>query len=320
MPVEPSIFDAGGALTRDYLLDRGYCCENGCRNCPYGFRKQEPKPRPSRPPLVLSNITGSEPVPRRIVSLCPSNTEILHSLGLTDRVVGVDDWSDWPPDVRDIPRVGPDQQVSMERIRDLKPDLVLASLSVPGMEWNVQRLKSNDLPYLTVVPRGLDGIWDNIRLVAQATGTQMRAESVIAELQQRIARVAEGLTISSRTRVYFEWWPKPLFAPGRRNWLTDIAHIAGGTSITASVDSESANPSHEDIIAADPEFIFLAWTGIAHDKVRPHVVTRRPGWDQISAVREGRIFVLEEGLYCRPSPRLIDGLEQLAGIIRLHTS
>lgn len=316
MAVEPSIFDADGALTREYLRDRGYCCENGCRNCPYGFQKPEAPPKPSRQALALSNLAdGGEP-PRRIVSLCPSNTEILHALGLMDRVVGVDDWSDWPESVRDIPRVGPDQQVSMERVQALKPDLVLASLSVPGMEWNVQRLQSSGLPYLAIAPHGLSGLWDDIRQVGEATGTWGRAETVIGDLQGRIDRVRNRTARAThRPRVYFEWWPKPLFAPGRRNWLTEIAEIAGGVSITGHIDADSANPTFEDVAAADPDCILLAWTGIAREKVRPHVILRRPGWERIAAVRHNQIHVLEEGLFCRPSPRLIDGLEQLAALL-----
>jgi iron complex transport system substrate-binding protein len=233
-----------------------------------------------------------------------------------DRVVGVDDWSDWPESVRDIPRVGPDQQVSMERVKALQPDLVLASLSVPGMEWNVQRLQSSGLPYLTVVPHGLNGLWDNLRQVGEATGTRERAETVIGDLKRRIDNVRERTSRAPhRPRVYFEWWPKPLFAPGKRNWLTEVTEIAGGVSITGHVDADSASPAFEDVVAADPEYILLAWTGIAREKVKPGVVLRRPGWERIAAVRNHRIHVLEEGLYCRPSPRLIDGLEQLAAIL-----
>jgi len=316
MPTEPSIFDAAGALTREYLLDRGYCCENGCRNCPYGFRKPDSPQRPARRALRLTNLTRNEPVPRRIVSLCPSNTEILHALGLMDRVVGVDDWSDWPESVRDIPRVGPDQQVSIERVRALKPDLVLASLSVPGMEWNIHRLETSGLPYDTIVPHGLDGLWDNIRQVGRITGTAARAEDLVSSLQHRITEVSAAADHAHRPRVYFEWWPKPLFAPGKRNWLTSITEIAGGISITGNVDAESANPSFEDVIAADPVYIFMAWTGVARERVRPHVLTRRPGWERIAAVRAGRVYVVDEGLFCRPSPRLIDGLELLASVLK----
>ena len=88
------VFDEAGALSREFLLNRGYCCENGCRNCPYGYRK-DATPRIE---VATGHTAYLKPgIPRRIVSLCPSNTEVLHALGLLDRVVGVDDWSDWPP-------------------------------------------------------------------------------------------------------------------------------------------------------------------------------------------------------------------------------
>ncbi|MFN3652685.1 MAG: helical backbone metal receptor [Armatimonadota bacterium] len=304
LPPEVPLFDADGALSREYLLHRGYCCGNGCRNCPYDGCGPAPAPAviPAR-------------VPRRIVSLCPSNTEILHALGLLDRVVGVDDWSDWPPQVAEKPCVGPDLGVDLDRVEALRPDLVIASLSVPGMERNVEGLRRRGLPHLVLDGHSLGEIWESIRTVGRATGTAERAEAVIAGLQERIQRVRAAVARARRRpRVYWEWWPKPLFSPGGRNWLTPLSELAGCASVTRHVDAAAARPEPEEIVRTNPELILLAWTGVATEKVRPEVVRRRPGWQEITAVRTGRIHVMEEGLFCRPSPRLIDGLEQLAAL------
>jgi len=309
LPPGVPVFDEHGALSREFLLHRGYCCENGCRNCPYGFRRE-----PLETPPASDPAPSGKP-PERIASLCPSNTEILHALGLLPRVVGVDDWSDWPPEIAGLPRLGPDLDIDMARLEALKPDLALASLSVPGMERNVRRLRERGLPHLVLDPQGLGDIWDSLRTVGQVTGTEARAEQVIGALQERVQEVRRRVEGARRTRVYWEWWPKPLFSPGARNWLTPLSELAGAESITAHVDARSTRPSLEEVAAADPEFIFLAWTGVAREKVRPDVVLRRPGWDRISAIREGRIYVLEEGLFCRPSPRLVDGLELLARLL-----
>lgn len=307
-----AVFDADGALSREYLLSRGYCCENGCRNCPYGYSRL----------AVTECSTGSEGVavapggpPRRIVSLCPSNTEILHALGLLPRVVGVDDWSDWPREVANLPRLGPDLNIDMERVEALRPDLVVGSLSVPGMERNVHRLRERGLPHVVLDPHGLEDIWRDIRCLATITGTEAAAEGLIAGLQGRIERVRQTMArVVRKRRVYWEWWPRPLFAPGGRNWLTSISGLAGCVSVTGAVDADTARPSPDEVAAADPELILLAWTGVATRKVRPEVVQRRPGWERITAVREGQVYVMEEGLYCRPSPRLVDGLERLAAL------
>lgn len=311
LPPDVPLFDADGALSREFLLHRGYCCENGCRNCPYGFRKPASRP-------VLRAQEASVPVvsnPRRIVSLCPSNTELLHALGLLSRVVGVDDWTDWPPETHSLPRLGPDLAIDMDRVEALQPDLVLASLSVPGMERNVLRLRERGLPHLVLDPRSLGEVWESLRQVARVTGTEAKGEQVIAGLQARMARIRRKLAGVKPRRVYWEWWPRPLFSPGAHNWLTPLSELAGCINVTGHVAARSVRPTPEAIRAADPEFIFLAWTGVRREKVRPEVLLRRPGWKEIAAVRAGQVHVLEEGLFCRPSPRLIDGLEQLAALV-----
>lgn len=310
------IFDADGALSREYLLDRGYCCENGCRNCPYGFKKPEAAV-PVEPVVAGAFNLDTCGTPRRIVSLCPSNTEILHALGLIDRIVGVDDYSDWPPEIATKPRLGPDLHISMERLDSLVPDLVLASLSVPGMDRIAAQLRDRDLPHIVLDPQSLAGIWESMRIVADIAGVE-GVDTVIDGFKHRIAAVKQAQKNTRQPRLYWEWWPKPLYCPGKRNWLTEISEIAGGVNVTGDIDVRSAQPSMDDVVNLAPDFIFLVWTGVEASKVRPDVVTRRPGWSQIPAVRDHRIYVLEEGLFCRPSPKLIDGLEQLTRILNDH--
>lgn len=312
LPAGVSVFDADGALSREYLRHRGYCCENGCRNCPYEFRQRQAR---AAQPSASAYVPASG-VPQRIVSLCPSNTELLHALGLGAKLVGIDDWSDWPASVTHLPRVGPDLNVDLDRVEALRPDLILASLSVPGMERNVTRLQERGLPHLVLDPHGIEDLWDNLRAVGRVCDAERTAERVVAELKARVHRVRETtLRAACQPRVYWEWWPKPLFAPGRRNWLTPLSELAGCRSVTAHVDADTARPSADEIRDADPDWIFLAWTGVAREKVRPDVLLRRTGWSELAAVREGRVRIMEEGHYCRPSPRLITGLEQLARLV-----
>ncbi len=299
----PPHFDGQGALTREFLLARGHCCESGCRNCPYGFDAH-------------ARVTH----PLRLISLCPSNTEIAEALGLGPSLVGVDDWSDWPPALVDrLPRLGPDLDIDVDAIEGLTPDLVLASLSVPGMETNVAELERRGLPHLVLDPHSLDDLWLDIARVGAVTGTSSRARDVIAELRQRVAHVQTRVAaVTRRPRLYWEWWPKPLFAPGERNWLTELSSLAGGVSITAHLPGDAVQPTPDEVLALAPDFVLLVWTGVAREKVRPDVVKKRPGWDRLEALQCDRLLVLEEGLYCRPSPRLIDGLEELAAILHPH--
>src|SRR3972149_12020451 len=112
----------------------------------------------------------SRTVPQRIVSLTCSNTEILFALGLGARVIGVDDWSDFPLEVKALPKVGPDLKIDMAKVAALEPDLVLASLSVPGMERNLPGLERLGLPFLVLEPRSLDDVFKDIETISAATG------------------------------------------------------------------------------------------------------------------------------------------------------
>lgn len=315
LPPDIPLFDAEGAISREYLLYRGYCCHNGCRNCPYGYVPPAPVDVPSADDLLPS----SEPV-ARIVSLCPGNTEILAALGLLPRVVGVDNGSDWPREVNGLPRLGPDLNIDVERLAALRPDLVIASLSDPQMGRSVIALREREIPHVVLAPHSIADIWENVRRVALAAGLpEEAAMSLIATLEGRMERVrARTARAPLRPRIYWERWPKPLYAPGRRNWLTEISDLAGAVSVTAGVDADTASPSPGEVIALNPEVILVAWSGVKRDKVRPDVIRRRPGWDRVAAVREGRIHVVDEALFCRPSPRLVEGLEQLAALLHPH--
>src|SRR5699024_11263470 len=106
----------------------------------------------------------------RVVSICPSNTEIVEYLGKTDLLTGVDNYSDWPPQVLQLSKVGPDLSIDMDKVEALKPDIVLASLSVPGMEKNIEALDERGLPYIILNPNSLDEIADDIERVGTALG------------------------------------------------------------------------------------------------------------------------------------------------------
>ncbi|HEU4963102.1 MAG TPA: cobalamin-binding protein [Bacilli bacterium] len=254
---------------------------------------------------------------RRIVSICPSNTELLDALGLMDRVVGVDDYSDWPVEkVKDLPKLGPDLNIDMDKLQALEPDLVIASLSVPGMEKNVERLEALGIAHLVLNPKSIDEIYGDLLTLGQACGVEERARDVIASLQARVAAVQEKVQHRKHTpKVFWEWWPRPIFTPGAANWLTPISDLAGATNLFADQPGDSYTATHEEVIERRPDFIFAVWCGVHADKVKPSMITEREGYAAIPAVANEQVHVLEEGLYCRPSQRLFQGLEELVALL-----
>jgi iron complex transport system substrate-binding protein len=256
----------------------------------------------------------------RIASLCPSNTEILCAMGLGDCLVGVDLYSDYPPDVvRALPKLGPDLNIDIERLCNLKPDLTVCSLSVPGMERVVESVRSAGLPYIVLSPHGISDIWQDMRLVADALDgavPQDVLETVISSLQRRVANIAKQTqTCEDRPKLYWEWWPNPVFSPAQSNWLTEISFLAGCVNIFADAEGDQVKDDGSRVIAANPDYVLAVWTGVPQHKVPLQKILSRQTWSSVPAMRNHQIYVLSEGLYCRPSPRLIDGLEQLVGIV-----
>ncbi len=127
----------------------------------------------------------------RIVSLCPSNTELLAYLGRLDDVAAVDDSSDWPPEVKQLPKVGPDLRIDMDQVEALKPDLVVASLSVPGMERNVEELKRRGLPHLVLAPNSLDDIANDLLRLGEALGETKKAAELVRRYREFLAEYRE---------------------------------------------------------------------------------------------------------------------------------
>lgn len=254
---------------------------------------------------------------RRVVSLTCSNTEIIAALGHGDRLVGVDDHSDFPVElVGGLPRVGPDLSIDVEKVAALEPDLVLASLTVPGHENVVAGLQAAGLPFIAPRPQCLDDIFDNIRQIAGLLG--------VAETGARVAdTMARGLASSEgrapgepRPKIAVQWWPKPVILPGRQSWVHNLIQLAGGENLIGDEHVESRPLTDEELRDLAPDAIVLSWCGVAENKYRPDVIYRNPLWQDVPAVKNRRVVSISEAYLGRPSPRLVDGYRALRRLIR----
>ncbi|UAL51699.1 cobalamin-binding protein [Metabacillus dongyingensis] len=252
----------------------------------------------------------------RLISICPSNTELAAYLGLTDDLIAVDDYSDWPELVNNLPRLGPDLSINMDLVEQLQPDLVLASLSVPGMEKNVEELIKRNIPHLVLNPQSFEDIGNDLMAVGIAAGKEKEAKAVVSRYYGILKDYKEKASnLDNRPTVYFEWWPNPIFTPGQVNWLTEMCELAGGRNSFHDVELASVQTSWDDIIRRNPDHICLAWVGVKQSRMKVQHVLKRESAENLTAVRENRIHLLEEQLYCRPSPRLLNGLAKLAVIL-----
>jgi len=254
----------------------------------------------------------------RLVSICPSNTELAVYTGLAEFLVGVDNYSDWPEEtVRGLPRLGPDLSIDMDKVAALKPDLVFASLTVPGMEKNIEGLKEHGIPYV-IVPnvKTLSEIGKQLIWLGEQTGKRqigLEAHDRFYSWLEKYAKWSDKVT--ERKTVYWEWWGKPVFTPGKQNWLTELTELAGGTNIFADHDQASVKTNWQDVYERDPDVIGVIWVGVQRDKVQRKVIEKRPNWKEMSALVNNELHILDEPYFCRPSPRLLIGLMTIAAIL-----
>lgn len=250
----------------------------------------------------------------RIVAHTCSNTEIVCALGRADWLVGVDDHSDYPPGiVESLPRVGADLDIDIERVQALEPDLVITSLTVPGHERCLERLQQVGLPCLVTQPHSLADVVEDIRRIGQALDAERAAAGLIARFEQRLSTPPPD---HPPVPILIEWWPKPVIVPGRKSWVNEMLRLAGGINPFVEVDRESLEIETAEALAARPEAIVMSWCGVAEDKYRPHIVTRREGWSGIPAIKAGRVVPISEAWLGRPGPRLIEGIDRLAEVVR----
>jgi iron complex transport system substrate-binding protein len=253
----------------------------------------------------------------RLISICPSNTELAAYLGLTPSLVGVDNYSDWPEDIQSLPRLGPDLNIDMDKVEALQPDLVLASLSVPGMERNIEELKKRNIPFVIVPnPTSLTEVGESILFVGEVTKTSDKANQLFKKYNTILENYQSlSESVQKPATLYWEWWAKPIFTPGATNWLTEISKLAGGRNVFEDLAQSSVKTEWEEIVRRNPDVICVIWVGVHKEKVNPKVILKRPGMEEMDAIKNNQLFILDEPLFCRPSPRLLLGLFKIASIL-----
>lgn len=246
--------------------------------------------------------------PVRIVSLAPSMTEMLYAVGAQDRLVGVSDFCDYPPEARRKPKVGGIYTPSVEAIVALRPDLVLAT-SEGNRPEDVRSLETLGLPVYVMRPLDFDSVLASIARLGEVLGDPAGAARLVGDLQGRADAIARAVAGVPRPRVLYVLWGSPLISSGRDTLITDLITRAGGESVTAGDALPYPRLSIEMALERRPERVILARHGHLgiDDQLRM--------WDSLGvlpAVRAGRVQSVDGDLVHRPGPRIVDGLRALA--------
>jgi len=254
-------------------------------------------------------------IPQRIVSHVPSITEMLFALGVGERVVGVSDYCDYPEEAKSKTSVGNYFNPSIENIVALEPDLVLTD----GHSEGIIQLDELEPPinYLVIDPTDIDGVFADLELLGRVTGSEGEAEELIESMRDSIANVTALVARAPRPKVLYIIDATELTFPwtgGHGSFIDAFITIAGGENIAAGAEGAWVQLSIEEIVNADPEIIVLpAKHGTAFTS--PETLMEHPVWQETTAVKEGKIFIIDDDLVSRSGPRIVQGLEELARII-----
>lgn len=257
---------------------------------------------------VGRRVLVPEPV-KRIVSLAPNLTETVYALGAQDRLVGVTDYCDYPPEALAKPKVGGAVNPSLEQIVAMKPDLVLATRSLNRRE-TVEALERLGIAVYATDPHSVEGVLDSTRRVAEVLGVAERAEVLIASLRTRLDDLKQRLAAVPPRRVLFVVWHEPLISIGRETFVADALRRAGAESV---VDTAQDWPklNLEEVMRLQPEYLVFASSHSETVRRTADELRTRPGWRAMRAVQQGRFAVVSDAVN-RPSPRLVSAIEELA--------
>jgi iron complex transport system substrate-binding protein len=256
----------------------------------------------------LGRLVAINGTPQRIISLAPSNTEILFALGLGSKVLGVTDYCDYPPEALNKTKVGGYANPDVEKIVALDPDLILVAHGTP-MEV-VNSMAGLGLTVFGIKTTDLDDLLSDIRTIAEITDKEVEAQTLTFEMESRIQAVTnQTVELEQRPRVFYIVWHDPLWTAGSGTFINELIEKSGGVNIFQNVTGYPTI-SIEEVIARDPEIIITSsWPGV-------YEWTMNSTELEVTAARQsGSVYTCDDNLVQRPGPRLVEGLEWFAHFI-----
>jgi iron complex transport system substrate-binding protein len=272
---------------------------------------------PSSFPITVTDVLGRRvtlpALPQRIVSLAPSITEQLFAVGAGKKVVGVTLYDNYPPAVQHLERVGGyvTKSISVEKILSLKPHLVLSRGEI--QRGVVEALEQVGIPVVAMEPGNFDEVYASLGLIGRLTDEAEQATRVVTEMQRRVARIrtkVDAVPAAQRLRVFYKAYDEPLITAGSSTFIGHVIEMAGGINIFADLRESYPQVSDEEVLRRNPDVILgPASRGLSLSPMR---LAQRPGWQHLDALKNGRLYLLDDDLVSRPGPRLAAALEAVA--------
>lgn len=262
-------------------------------------------------PLTITDSTGTEvkieKKPERIVSVMPGTTEIAYAVGAGDKIVGVSNYDNYPEDVKKKEKVG-DLKVNIEKVVSLEPDIILADT---GNGEAIDALRKTGLPVVVMEAKTFDEIYKSIEMIGKATGNDAKAAEVVGKMKTDVQDVQDKVKAvpqEKRPNVWIEVDPS-LFTAGTGTFMHDLVTLAGGKNIAGDLDGWK-QLSEEKVLQRNPDVIMNTYG--YYDKEGAAKIKQRPKWQQVQAIKDGRVFAVDSDVVNRPGPRITEGLKEIA--------
>lgn len=243
---------------------------------------------------------------QRIISLAPSNTEILFAVGAGDKVIGVTTFDDYPEEVLQIEKIGDFNGMNLERIIELEPDLVINYGE--GITEETQRLVEAGIQIAGFEPESIEEIVETIKRVGILTGKVAESETLAGEMLKKEAELIGMVQGLKKKTVFYEIWHEPLMAAGPGSFVDQLIQLAGGINVAGDAESEYPQFDLEQLIERNPQ-VYLTANDLPEKTVES--IKSRPGYENIEAIKSDQIYLLNGNIMSRPGPRIIEALELL---------
>ena len=271
-------------------------------------------------PVEMTDQAGRvvriERMPEKIISLAPSNTEILYALGLEDRLVGVTEYCDYPEAAKEKPQIGGFSTVDIERVVEIQPGLILATnIHKDEIMPQLERL---GLTVLTLDPKTVNEVLEAIDLIGRFTGKTKEAARLTTEMENRIKAVTDktaALPEAQRPRVFYILWHDPLRTVNSESRIHELIVKAGGINIASDLEGGYPTMSLEAVIMANPQVIIAGGGHGTSEDLPFQFAMTEPRLKDVDARHNGRVYEIDSDLTSRPGPRIVEGLERLAEFI-----
>jgi cobalamin transport system substrate-binding protein len=250
--------------------------------------------------------------PKKIVSLAPNVTEILFSLGLDQEIVGVSIHCNFPDKANSKVRVGSYISLDFEKIVSLKPDLIIAT-GAGNTRDMVERLERLGFPIYVIFPKNVDTVMRSVGHLSQLVGREKEGAEIIQEMKRRRERVVELTLGLPKPRVFLQIGEAPIVTVGKNSFADDLIRLAGGDNVAGNEKETYPRFGMEEILKRSPEVILISSMNPRGNYQK--VLQEWSRWKTIPAVKNGQIYLIDSDLIDRPSPRIMEGLEEMARIL-----